>query len=144
MITTPSGIVLPDSYRRNAQLATKVVFWYDAQHDHILQGGPEHVKPFRPYTQVVCTTAAEAECWSEKLRQQDARMTEASNEQRDAIEGRIAKAMRAELVERMNSAPTQAAFELCRKAIARHDELQKRRNEVRTTYLHSEAYEHGK
>ena len=139
--------------RGNAQMATKIYFWYNSRTQHIMQGAPpqfDHLKPMG-YQTIECNHAHEAEMWSDRLRKQDQRITEMSDYEREQIEGPMREDLRKQIKGRLReleagidtkNARLNAMF--MKKALHMLDEQEAKAKTVRQSYLHLEAFEHGK
>jgi hypothetical protein len=128
----------------NAQLTKKIVFWLDTCSGDIKMGLPEQYPAPYAHTKVVCGTAHEAEFWSEKMRQQESVRSRLEDEHRDEVEGR----MKANLRSHIHHLMANARNNKNRDFLARHLELYDKRPDKtkikRESYLHAEAFEHGR
>ena len=134
----------PKPRPRNAQLGTKIVFWYNPRTDHILQGAPEHFEPIYGYQKVVCHHAHEAETWSARLNAQDQRMAEMNDYEREMVEGPMRADIRRELTTKLRTASNRINAALLQRALDELDKAEAKGKTIRESYLHAEAYEHGK
>lgn len=123
---------------------TRVVFYYQPKLDRVLVGFPENFPAPAGFQKIVCETAAEVDRWSEKMRKQERRDEEMTDEQREAIEGPIRDAVRKEMVYRRDHARNQLNRDFCQFAIDRIDERARRRKMVKESYMHIEGHEDGK
>ena len=126
-----------------AQLSVKVVFWHNPRTDHILQGAPERFEPIFGYQKIICHHAHEAELWSARLCAQDKRVAEMNDYDRELFEGPMRADIRRELKQKMFRA-TGLNYLLLERALLELDKAEAKGKTVRESYLHSEAYEHGK
>ena len=141
----PPELWLPQ-HLRPAVKRVKTVFYHNPTSGHILVGFPEQFAcPHKGYVKIVCETAAEVDRWSQKLRDQEKRHEEMTDEQRESIEGPMRKAARAELYQKMVNARNAMNREFCRFAIeqidAYEENLKKKKVE---SFMHAEAFEDGK
>jgi len=128
----------------DARLRKKVCFWYNGTSGEIRMGLPEEYPAIRGFEKIVCSTAHEAEIWSERMRRWELLKMRMEDEQREMIEG----PMRAELRSHIHHLMANARNNMNREFLRRHLELYDRRIDKtqfkRTSYLHSEAFEHGR
>ncbi len=131
---------------RPAVKRTKVVFYFNPTTDHTLVGFPEQFPcPHRGYQKIVCENAADVDRWDAKLRAQEKRIEEMTDEQREAVEGPMRRQARAELYQKMANSRNAVNQEFCRQAIAQidayEDELRKNKTE---SFQHLCGFEDGK
>lgn len=153
-----SDIILTDALGtpkiqpRNAQMSTKIYFWFNKNTDHIMQGAPPQFDAMRPpgYQTITCNHASEAEMWSARLNAQDKRHAEMNDIEREFFEGKIRADLRKETVELMANPPMyldeahkRVRGELLQRALDELDESEKRVKTKRESFLHVEAFEHG-
>jgi hypothetical protein len=149
MKRTDAGIWVPDKLKP-ANKVVNIVFWFSRKLDHIRVGAPEWYPipknlVLLGYEKIVCRTAHDVEKWSQKMRDQDKRERERSDEQRDAFEGPILAKMRSDLHHQMANARNAVNREFCRQALVKLDEYQDRRlKEKIESYMHVEFAEDGK
>ncbi len=141
----PPELWLP-SHIKPAVKRTAVVFYHNPTTDHTLVGFPEQFPcPHRGYQKIVCQNAVEVDKWDKKLRAQEKRIEEMTDEQREAVEGPMRRQARAELYTKMVNARNDFNREFCRQAIAQidayEDELKKKKTEA---YMHLCGFEEGK
>lgn len=134
----------PAGRSHNAQLSTKIVFWHNPNTDHILQGAPEHFEPIFGYRKIVCHHAHEAETWSKRLNQQDKRMAEMTDYERELVEGPMRDDIRRELKEKLHHARNGVNRMMLERALYELEKSEAKGKTVRESYLHVEAFEHGK
>ncbi len=130
---------------RPAVKRTRVVFYFNPTTNHILVGFPEQFPcPHVGYQKIVCQNAADVDRWDKKLREQERRIEEMTDEQREAVEGPMRRAARAELYQKMVNSRNAVNREFCRQAIAKideyEDELKKKKVE---SVMHIVAHEDG-
>jgi TolA-binding protein len=139
--------------RGNAQMETKIYFWYNPRTQHIMQGAPPQYDAMKPmgYQTIECNHAHEAEKWSERLRTQDQRITEMSDYEREQIEGPMREDLRKQIKARLRelesgtdtkNARLNAAF--MKHALRMLDQQEEKAKTIRQSYLHVEAFEHGR
>ena len=145
-----SGDIWVPRTLKPSRKVVNICFWYSKKLDHIRVGAPEWFPIPRNlvmlgYHQIVCRTAREVEKWSQKMRDQERRERERSDEQRDAFEGPILSKMRSDLQHQMANARNQINRDFCRQALAKLDEYQDRRlKEKIESMMHVEGFEDGK
>ena len=149
MKRTAPGLYIPDVLKP-AKKVVNIVFWFSRKIDHIRVGAPEWF-PIPPnlrllgYEKIVCRTAKEVERWSQKMRDQDRREREQSDEQRAAFEGQILAKMSSDLQHQMANARNAINKDFCRQALVQLDEYQDRRlKEKIESMMHLEGFEDGK
>jgi hypothetical protein len=141
----PVNLWLPQ-HLRPAVKRTRVVFYHNPTTDHVLVGFPEQFPcPHAGYQKIVCQNAAEVDRWDKKLREQERRTEEMSDEQREAIEAPVRRAARADLYTKMINARNEINRAFCRHAIeqidAYEESLKKKKVE---SFQHIVGYEDGK
>jgi hypothetical protein len=134
----------------NAQLGTKIYFWHNRVTDHIMQGAPPQYDALRPlgYQTIECNHAHEAEMWSKRLNDQDKRIAEMTDYEREMIEGPMRDNLRREIRAKLASLEGSRnkslnAYALTH-ALKMLDEQEEKAKTVRESYLHLEAFEDGK
>ncbi len=125
---------------------TAVVFYWNKDTDHTLVGFPEQFPcPHKGYQKIVCQNAADVDRWDAKLRAQEKRIEEMTDEQREAIEGPMRRQARAELYTLMANARNEFNREFCRQGIAKIDEYEEELKKKKTEkFQHIVGYEDGK
>lgn len=145
---THSGIWVPQELAP-AVKRIAVVFYHSKKLNHITIGAPEaypvpQIMMNWGYHKVVCRTAREVEIWSGKLRDQERREAEKTDEEREAFEGPLRDALRKDLVTRMLNAKDAINREFCRQSIAKIDaKNEEMRKNKRESFQHVEGYEAG-
>ncbi len=129
---------------RPAVKRVAVVFYVHATSKIITIGAPENFPAPRGFLKVVCRTAAEVDAMSQKMRDQERRQDEMTDEAREAVEGPIRQWARGQLLTAMANARNNINREFCRSALQKMDEDDERRRMKKISYMHSEAFEDGK
>ena len=137
-----SGLWVPRTLPQ-AKKTVSVVFYYSKKLDRVLVGFPENFPAPKGFLKIVCTTAAEVDRWSAKLRAQEKREDDLTEEQREAVEGPIRAYARAELHRLMANARNALNRDFCRSALAKMDEDENRRKMKKESFMHCEAAEDG-
>lgn len=136
-------LIIPAHLKR-ARVPIKVTFLLNRSLNRLMIGLPEQFPTPPGWEKIVCTTAAEVDAMSARLRRQEQIDEEMTDEQRDAIEGPIRDYARKELVTLMMNSSNSLNRDFCRFALARMDEADAaRRKNKRTSYQHAEGYEAG-
>ncbi len=134
---------------RPAQKRIAVVFYQNPKTQHIIVGFPEQF-PIPPawakigYQKYVCRSAAEVDQWDKKLRDQERRENEMTDEQREAIEGPVRQYVRQELIHKMMNSRNPVNREFCRQALAKLDADEERKKMKRESFMHIVGFEDGK
>ena len=139
--TNISYRALPKSWNRQAQLGHKPVFYFNNKTGEITAGLPEYINAPRGYQRVVCTSASEAEGWSERQRRWDKAKHSKIVEERMAKEEEIHKEIRSELHSRMANARNAYNREFLRRAIETSENQPNKWKYERESYMHCEGYE---
>lgn len=137
------------SHLKSAQKRIAVVFYENKASGRIMVGFPENFpipKPFElaGFQKVVCRSAAEVDLYDKKMRAQEKREEEMTDEQREAAEGPIRDWARAQLVTSMMNARNTLNKEFCRSALAKMDADEQRRKMKRESFMHIVGFEDGK
>ncbi len=135
---------LPPGYRKNAQMAKKVVFWWSKKLDHILLPASSIAPAPSGYQRIECVHAHEVDKWSARLRAQEKRIREMTDEERYNFEEPIRAHGIAELRKALQAAtdPANRIF-LARSIENLERKREERRKEYVETYMHIEAHEAG-
>lgn len=136
-------IWIPEHLKR-ARKPISVVFYYSRKFNRILVGFPEQFPAPEGFEKIVCTTAAEVDLWSNRLRLQEKMDEERTDEEREAIEGPIRDYVRKELVTKMLNARNEVNRAFCKFALDRLDEEANKRKMKRIAYMHQEGFEAGR
>jgi hypothetical protein len=72
------------------QLSKAIIYWYNRKRDYIVVGAPEPIKAPSGYETIRCIHAHEADKWSERLRAQERRLAQMTDEERLAFEDAVA------------------------------------------------------
>jgi hypothetical protein len=141
VLTDAAGRITP----RNAQMGKKIYFWHNPRTDHIYQGAGPQFDSFMPpgYERITCNHAWEAERWSQRLRDQEKRIAEATDYERELIEGPMRVDLRAELNKKIKEARNGVNRRLLEVSLQKLNELEAKGKAVRESWLHVEAYTHG-
>jgi hypothetical protein len=148
MKRTSSGVWVPN-HLRPARKFVNVVFYFNKSTNHVSIGAPESfplptVLSNLGYQKVVCRSAKEVDTWSQKMRDQERRQEEMTDEQREAFEGPLRAMIRGNLVTQMLNSSDAKNREFCRQAIANIDAEEEARKKIkRVSYMHAEANEDG-
>lgn len=142
ILTDAAGTAKP----QNAQMSTKIYFWHNPRTDHILQGAPPQFRSMMPpgYQEIECGHAMDAERWSARLTAQDKRIAEMNDEEREAVEGPMRADLRRELEAGIRKASSSLNASMLRMALRQLDDAEANARTKRESYLHVEAFEHGK
>jgi hypothetical protein len=137
------------AHLKPAHKAIAIVFWHSQKLNRIVVGLPEQypvpaVLQQLGFNKVVCRSAHDVEIWSQKMRDQDRRDEEMTDEQREAFEGPIRQAIRADLHWKMMNSRNAINREFCRQALVKMEEDEKKHKSQRESYMHVEAAEDGK
>lgn len=148
MKRTDTGLWIPD-HLKPAHKPVNIVFWFSKRLNRINVGLPEQypipqVLVNLGFEKVVCRSAHEVDLWSQKLRDQERRDEEMTDEQREMFEGPLRAELRKELVHKMMHSRNQVNKDFCRAALARMDEDEERRKLKRISFQHIEGFEDGK
>ena len=141
----PPDLWLP-SHLKPAVKRIAVVFYHQPASGRIVVGFPEQFAcPLPGFQKIVCRTAAEVDLWDKKMRDQERRDDEMTDEQRDAVEGPIRDYARKQLIHQMTTARNAINRDFCRAALAQMDEDDKRRAAAKKeSVMHICAFEEGK
>lgn len=128
----------------NAQLTSKVVYWYDGMSGEIRMGLPEQYPAPYGFTKVVCNTVHEAEVWSGRMRQRELAKQQAEDEEREAIEGPIRDNLRKHMLHLASNARNNMNRDFLLKHVENYEQRPNLTRNQRVSYLHQEAYERGR
>ena len=128
----------------NVQLSHKAVFFYNPANGAIWQGLGEWHDPPRGWQKIVCNSVHEAELWSARMRKWDAAMHEITLEEREMVEGPIREEMRSDLRHRIANARNSINRDFLVKALENLDKQGNKLHYKRESYMHAEAFEHGR
>lgn len=128
----------------NAQLSKKPTYYYNGTSGEILTGMPEEYPAPHGFEKIVCTSAHEAEVWSGRLRERDDFKHALKQEEREMVEG----PMRDEIRRHIQHLASNARNSYNRDFLLRHLTTYEKKPDPwkykRESYLHAEAFEHGK
>ena len=128
----------------NAQLQTKIVYWYNGTSGEIRMGLPEDFPAPYGFEKIVCNSAHEAEIWSERMRRWEAVKEQMEDEQREMIEGPIRDNLRSYMHHQMANARNNMNREFLRRHLELYDKKPDKTKSKRVSYLHAEAFEKGR
>ena len=128
----------------NVQLSHKPTFFYNATNGAVWQGLFEWQDAPYGWRKIVCTSAHEAEIWSDRMRQWDRSMHEMTLEQRELVEGPIREEMRSELRHQMANSRNNVNRDFLARALETLNGQGNRLSYRRESYMHAEAYERGR
>ncbi len=129
----------------DAQLRVKIVFWQHAVTGQLVMGWPEQFPAPPYYNKIVCGTAHEAERYSQMMRDQEASREAMIDEERDRIEGEMIRNLRSHMHHQKANARNAMNRDFLDIWLRRQEGMIGNRTRMtRESYLHSEAYEHGK
>jgi hypothetical protein len=127
----------------NAQLARKIVYWYDETTGDIRMGLPEQFPAPRGFQKIVCNSAHEAETWSERMRRWERIKQQMEDEQRELVEGPIRANLRSYMHHQMANARNNMNREFLRQHLEQYGARPDKTKTTRESYLHAEGFEHG-
>jgi len=127
----------------NAQLTTKIVYWYDGTTGDIRMGLQDRFPAPYGFEKIVCTSADEAEVWSERMRERETAKNALEDEQREMIEGPIRANLRSYMHHQMANARNNLNREFLRRHLELYDKRPDRTKGKQVSYLHAEGYEGG-
>jgi hypothetical protein len=110
----------------------------------IRMGLPEEYPAPWMFEKIVCGTAHEAECWSQKMREQESARERLENEKREEIEEHMKAQLRSHIRNLMVNARNNMNREFLRRHLELYDERPAGWKTKRKSYLHAEAFEHGR
>lgn len=124
-----------------AQLSRKPVFWYDGTTGEIRTGFPEHYDAPRGFQKIICTSAHEAEMWSERQRKWEQFKHSISQHERELIEGPMRDNIRQHILHLMGNARNNMNREFLRLHLEKYDKKPAPWKYQRESYLHAEAFD---
>lgn len=136
-----SKLILP-RHLRNAQMSKPVVFWFSKKLDHILLPASPVAPAPKGYERIECRHANEVDLWSNRLRAQEKRIREMTDEERYNFEEPI----RAHMLRELRANLAKAKDPVNREFLSRSIEMierkrEQRRKEFVETYMHAEGHE---
>lgn len=129
---------------QQAQLSHKPVFWYNGTTGEIRTGFPEQYAAPHGFEKVVCTTAHEAEMWSERQRKWEDFKHQMSQQEREMIEGPARDGIRKHILHLMGNARNNLNREFLRLHLEQYDKKPAPWKYKRESYIHAEAFEKGR
>ena len=148
MRQTDAGIWVPGN-PKPAVKRVAVVFYWSQKHNRIAVGAPEEfplpkILAEQGFQKIVCRSASEVDRWSQRMRDQEKRDAEMTDEQRYAFEGPLREALRKELVTKMMNSKNALNRDFCRAALQQMDAADEEQKRAKTeSMMHAEAYESG-
>lgn len=135
---------LPKTFKR-ARKVTRVVFYWNQTADHVMVGFPEEFPcPLPGYVKVVCENAAMVDKWDKKMRDQERRIEEMTDEQRAAFEQPIRDYARKQLQHQMATARNAINRDFCKRALEQMDEWdEQQKKKKKESFQHIVGYEDG-
>lgn len=137
-------ILVPKSCIKQTQMSRPIVFWFNKTRDFIMCAGHPTATPPTGYQRIECVHAHEVELWSNRLRAQEKRVREMTDEERYQYEDAIRYDMIQEMRKNLADA-TDLQNRLFLAAAIEHAEKQRDKyrpaNIVRETYMACEAEE---
>jgi hypothetical protein len=145
---TDAGLWIPN-HLKPAHKPVAIVFWFSRKLNRINIGLPEQypvpaILANLGFEKIVCRNAHDVDLWSQKVRDQEKRDSEMSDEQRYAFEGPLRAELRKDLVSKMINSRNQLNRDFCRAALQRMDEDEAKHKMDRVSFQHVEAFEDGK
>jgi hypothetical protein len=143
-----ADLFIPKHLAKTSHKPLAIVFWFSRKVNRILVGLPEE-HPVPPilrnlgFEKIVCRSAREVDKWSQKMRDQERRDEEMTDEQREAFEGPLRAELRKDLVWRMENSRNAINREFCRQALANMDAEEQKQKAKRESMMHVEGYEAG-
>ena len=128
----------------NAQLKTKIVFWMDTRTGQLTMGLPENFPAPPFYEKIICGTVYEAEKYSGRMRAQEQAREAAEDNVREEIEGEMLRNLRGHMHNQMANARNNMNRDFLRIFLERQERAVNKTKLKRESYLHAEAYEHGR
>ena len=125
----------------HAYLSRKVVFWYNGTSGEIRTGFPEEYDAPYGFEKIVCTTAHEAEIWSERQRRWDEFKHGMAQAEREMVEGPMRDNIRKHILHLMGNARNNLNREFLRRHLETYDRRPDPWRYERESYLHAEAYD---
>jgi hypothetical protein len=126
----------------NVQLSKKIVYYYNGTNGEIRMGLPENWPAPHGFEKIICTSAHEAEKWSERLRQYNLFKERLKDEEREIIEGQWRSEIRSHMHHVMANSRNNINREYVRRYMERMEKKDKTKT-VREEYNHAEGYEQG-
>jgi hypothetical protein len=123
-------------------MSKPVVFWHSKKLDHIMCPPSPIAPPPAGYERVECVHAHQADMWSRRLRRQEKRLYEMTDEERYNFEEPIRAHMLRELEKNLREAKTETNRVFLAMAIQNiKRKRQQRSKETYETFMHFEAKE---
>lgn len=128
----------------NAQLSKKIVYYYNGTNGEIRMGLPEQFPSPSGFQKIVCTSANEAERWSDRLRKYNMFKESLKDQERELIEGQWRSELRRHIHHLMTNARNNFNRDAMRHLLVKLEKGADRTKMSREEYLHSEGHEHGR
>lgn len=128
--------------RRQVQMSNPIVFWFSKRLDHIMVPASPIAPAPTGYQRIECVHAHQVDKWSERLRQQEKRIREMTEQERYNFEEPIRAHGIAELRKLLSKATDPINRIFLSSSIAQLERKRElRRKEYVETYMHAEAHE---
>ena len=134
---TGSGLILPPSCRQ-AQMSKPIVFWHNKKRDHIMNAPGPQIVPPSGYERIECVHAHEVDLWSSRLRKQEKRIHDMSDEERYLYEDAIRYDMIQEMKKNLAASDDLQNRLFMQAAI---DYAEQQRDKARPVHIQRETYQ---
>lgn len=124
----------------NAQMTKKIVYWQHPGTKELRMGLPEHFNAPWGWDKIVCTSAMQAEWYSEQIRKQEKIKNAVEQEQRDRVEEPIRTQLRSHIHNLMAHSKDNLNREFLRRYLEKNADVGDKTKGVKTSFLHYEAY----
>lgn len=124
----------------NAQLAKKIIYWEHPGTKELRMGLPENYPSPWGWNKIVCTSAMQAEWYSNEMRKQEKIKDAVQDEQRERVEGPVRKQLRSHIQNLMGNAKNNLNREFLRRYLEKNENRGDKTKGVKTSFLHYEAY----
>lgn len=125
----------------NAQMTKKIVYWEHPGTRELRMGLPECFPAPWGWNKIVCTSAMQAEWYSNEMRKQEKIKDAAQQEQRDKIEEPMRIQLRSHIHNLMAHAKNNLNREFLRRYLDKNANVGDKTKGVKTSFLHLEGYE---
>ena len=137
MIKSDSGLWLPPSLKQT-QMSKPIVFWFNKSRDHIMNAPGPLIQPPTGYQRIECVHAHEVDRWSSRLRAQEKRIREMTDEERYKYEDALRYDMIQEMKKNLASSDDLPNRMFMQAAI---DYAEKQREKARPVHIIRETYQ---